>query len=159
MRRALTAVPPALAAAAFAFASAMEATFLLSPAAGYCPEYGGILSYCLFPPREIAAFIIGLAVCLAAASVGSLFFAFRGHYGAAGGFALPGLFGVVLALVAALQQSAPMAEPLLNSPPPGYGFYEIGGYACLAGVILLGAACGLQLAVRLRRPSETAPAL
>ena len=153
MRRAQTVGLPALAAAAFAFAAAMEVAFLLSPAAGYCPEYGGILSFCLFPPSEIAAFIIGLALCLAAASVASLVFAWRGHFGAAGGFVSPGFVGVVLALFAATQQSGPSAEPLLNSPPADYWLYEIGRYAGLLGVVLLAVACAFRLGVRFRRPT------
>jgi hypothetical protein len=149
--RALTVGLPVLAAAALAFAAAMEAAFLLSPAAGFCPEYGGVLSYCLFPPSEIAAFIIGVAVGLAGASVASLVFAWRGHFGAARASALPGFLGVVLAIFVAAQQGTPPAEPLLNSPPPGYGFYGTGGYAGLVGVILLGAACCFQFGVRFRR--------
>ena len=62
MRRALTVGLPALAAAALLIAAAAEVAFLLSPAAGYCPEYGGVLESCLFPPSEIAAFTIGLSL-------------------------------------------------------------------------------------------------
>ena len=153
MRRAQTVGLPALASAAFAFAAAMEVAFLWSPAAGYCAEYGGILSFCLFPPSEIAAFIIGLALCLAAASVASTVFAWRGHFGAAGALASPGAAGVVLALFAATQQSGPPAEPPLNLPPADYWLYEIGGYAGLLGLVLLGIACAFQLAVRFQRPT------
>jgi len=150
MRRALTVGVPALGVAALAVGAAVEVAFLLSPAAGYCPEYGGILSYCFFPPSEIATLTIGVALGLTGAGVASLVHAWREHYGAAGALVLPALLGVVLVLIAAARQGSPPAEPLLNSPPPGYGLFETGGYAVLVGVVLLGTACCFQLAVWLR---------
>ena len=130
----------------------MEIAFLASPAAGYCPEYGGILEFCFLPPSSVATVTLCIALGLAGASVASCVFAWRGHLGIAGAFALPGLIGVVLGSVFLVgHQNTASPEPLLNTPPPGYLLYEIGGYAALVGLVLLGAACCVQLAFRSRR--------
>jgi hypothetical protein len=133
-------------------AAAMEIAFLLSPAVGYCPEYGGFLEICLFPPSETASLAIWLALGLAGAAVGSCFFAARGILGRAAAFASPGLIAAVLALGAAVSNNTSNPFPVLNTPPPGYWLYGAGTAAYLVGSILLGVACGVQLAVRrLRR--------
>jgi hypothetical protein len=88
-----------------------------------------------------------LALCLAGFSGVSVVFAWRGQLGKAGAFALPGLIGVVLALVFAIGgDHTTLYQPLMNTPPPSYVLHEIGGYAALAGLTLLGAACCVQLA-------------
>jgi hypothetical protein len=153
MRRALTLGLPVLAAAALVLAAATEIAFLASPAAGYCPEYPGFLNYCFFPPSAIATLTIWIALGLTVFSVISCVFAWRGTLGPAGASALPGLIGVVLLLLsAAANRNTSTAEPLLNTPPAGYWLYGVGGEAGVAGVILLAAACCVQLAFRLRRP-------
>src|ERR1700736_2802097 len=116
--RAITVSLPAMAGVALTFAAAMEIAFLKSPAAGYCPEYGGILQFCIWPPSTDASITVWLALGLAGFSVVSLVFAWRGQLGKAGAFALPGLIGVVLALVSAIggDRTTPY-QPLLNSPP------------------------------------------
>jgi hypothetical protein len=130
-------------------AAAVEVAFLASPASGYCPEYGGFLSYCLFPPSAIATFAIGIALGLTVLSVTSCVFAWRGSLGAAGASALPGLIGVALLLLTAVaNQHTSSSQPLLNTPPAGYWLYGLGGGVGLAGIILLAAACCVQLAFR-----------
>jgi hypothetical protein len=152
--RVLTVGVPAIAVAALILGAAMEISFLESPAAGYCPEYGGFLQYCFFPPSEIATFTIWLALGLAGAGIASSIFAWRRRPGEAAAFALPGLIGVVLALLFAVGgQSPDSSQPLLNTPPAGYWMHEVGGGAAFVGLLLLGAACCLQLVVRFRRPT------
>lgn len=147
MRRAVTVGLPALAGVALIFAAAMEIAFLKSPAASYCPEYGGILQFCFWPPSNDATLTMWLALGLAGLSAVSVVFAWRGQLGKAGMFALPGLIGVVLALVSAIGgDHTALYQPLLNTPPPSYVLHEIGGYAALVGSILLGVACCVQLA-------------
>jgi hypothetical protein len=153
VRRALTLGLPVLAAAALTLAAATEIAFLASPSAGYCPEYPGLLSYCFFPPSAIATLTIWVALGLTVFSVSSCVFAWRGSLGAAGASALPGLIGVVvLLLAAAANRNTSSAEPLLNTPPADYWLYGVGSGAGVAGVILLAAACCVQIAFRLRRP-------
>jgi hypothetical protein len=156
MRRALTVGLPLIAAAASILAAAVEIAFLVSPAAGFCPEHPGFLSYCFFPPSSVATFTIWLALGLTVVSVISCVFAWRGRLGAAGASALPGLIGVVVVLLAALaNQNSPSADQLQNTPPEGYWLYGFGGAAVLVGMVLLAAACCVQLAVRfarIRRP-------
>src|SRR5258708_1178848 len=146
-RRVLAIGLPALAAAALILAAVVEVAFLASPAAGYCPEHGGFLSYCFVPPSPIATFAIGIALGLGVFCVLSCVFAWHGNVGAAGASALPGLIGVVLLLLAALaNQNNSLVEPLANTPPAGYWLYGLGGEVGLAGMILLAAACCVQLA-------------
>jgi hypothetical protein len=154
-RRAITVGLPALAAVALTFAATMEIAFLKSPAAGYCPEYGGILQFCFWPPSSDASLTIWLALGLGGFSVVSVVFAWRRQLGKAGAFALPGLIGVVLGLVSAIGgDHTPLYQPLLNTPPPSYVLHEIGSYAALVGLVLLAAACCVQLAVRLSLPAR-----
>jgi hypothetical protein len=152
MRRALTVGLPALAFVGLVFAAAMEFAFLESPAASYCPEYGGILQFCFWPPSSDATLTIWLALGLAALSAVSGVFAWRRQLGKAGAFALPGLIGVVLGLAVAIGgDHTPIYEPLLNTPPPSYVLHKIGGYAAFAGLILLASTSCLQLACRSHR--------
>ena len=130
----------------------MEIDFLASPVAGYCPEYSGFLSCCFFPPSETATLMIWLALGLTVLSVISCDFAWRGRLGPPRASALPGLIGVVLLLVAAAaNQNTGYVGPLLNTPPAGYWLYDFGGWAALAGMVLLAAACCVQLGVRFVR--------
>jgi hypothetical protein len=155
--RALTVGLPLIAAAALILAAAVEIAFLVSPAAGFCPEHPGFLSYCFIPPSSVATFTIWLALGLTVVSVISCVFAWRGRLGPAGASALPGLIGVVAVLLAALgNQNSPSADQLQNPPPTGYWLYGFGEAAVLAGMVLLAAACCFQLAVRfarIRRPT------
>jgi|SRR5579859_7131442 len=157
MRRALAVGWPLIAAAASILAAAVEIAFLVSPAAGFCPEHPGFLSYCYFPPSSVATLTIWLALGLTVVSVISCVFAWRGRPGAAGASALPGLIGVVPVLLAALaNQNSPSADRLQNTAPAGYWLYGFGGAAVLAAMVLLTAACCVQLAVwfaRIRRPT------
>jgi hypothetical protein len=157
MRRALTVGLPLIAAAALILAAAVEIAFLVSPAAGFCPEHPGFLSYCFVPPSSVATFTIWLALGLTAVSVISSVYAWRGRLVAAGASAFPGLIGAILVLLAALaNQNSPSSDQLQNTPPAGYWFYGFGEAAALAGMVMLAAACCVQLAVqfaRIRRPT------
>lgn len=153
MPRAITAGLPALAAAALVLGAAVEVAFLVSPAASYCPLHGGFLSLC-FRPSDTAKVIIGLALGLTILSAISGVFAWRGRLAAAWKSSLPGLIGVVLLLAAAANQNTGYEGPLLNPPPADFWLYDFGGWVVLAGTVLLGIACCVQLAIRL---SQTRP--
>jgi uncharacterized membrane protein YeaQ/YmgE (transglycosylase-associated protein family) len=149
MRRTLTVGVPALAAGALLLAAAIEIAFLQSAAAGYCPEYGGILDFCLFPPSEDAGITIWLALGLAGAAAGSCVFAWRRILGKAAAFASPGLIGTVVgSAVAVSNNTGSNPFPVINTPPPGYWLVDAGHIAALVGTILLGVACVVQLVVR-----------
>ena len=92
--------------------------------------------------------MIGLSLGLTVLSVMSGIFAWRRRLGPAAGAALPGLIGVVVLFVAAVANQNPgYVGPLENPPPADYWLHDFGGWVVLAGIVLLAAACGVQVAV------------
>lgn len=131
----------------------MQLVFLSSPppAPDYCEVYlNAFFPTCMDTFYEVSKVIIVAGGLLAACSVASSVQAWRRHFGAAAGFALPGI-AVCVWLALSVLNSQPQLGPYPSSaPPPSLSWYVVGGYVALVGLVLLGLSFLIQL-VRYRQ--------